>query len=174
MMSNSFIQELLSSEESGAQGTIMQAYQTVMSKYATKYSINQIRILKAVVLSSKLGLVAANRADAIEALEALTNMDKTVLAVELQTLLDEYNAIEWDEAYKSFDILSDALPRSQFINHIRRLSASYDENAQAQLFVSSIKDCCDLIKDIQSDFAEENKISTPEWAFQSKVANLDT
>jgi hypothetical protein len=174
MMSNSFIQELLSSEESGAQGTIMQAYQTVMSKYATKYSINQIRILKAVVLSSKLGLVAANRADAIEALEALTNMDKAVLAVELQTLLDEYNAIEWDEAYKSFDILSDALPRSQFINHIRRLSASYDENAQSQLFVSSIKDCCDLIKDIQSDFAEENKISTPEWAFQAKVANLDT
>lgn len=174
MMSNSFIQELLSSEESGAQGTIMQAYQTVMSKYATKYSINQIRILKAIVLSSKLGLVAANRTDAIEALGALTCMDAAVLEVELQSLLEEYNAIEWDEAYKSFDILSDALPRSQFINHIRRLSASYDENSRSHLFVSSIKKCCDLIKDIQSDFAEENKISTTEWTFQAKVANLDT
>jgi hypothetical protein len=174
MMSNSFIQELLSSEESGAQGTIMQAYQTVMSKYATKYSVNQKRILKAIVLSSKLGLVATNRIDAVEALSALTNMDVSVLAEELQTLLDEYNAIEWDEAYKSFDILSDALPRSQFINHIRRLLASYDENSKSQLFVSSIKECCDLIKDIQSDFAEENKISTPEWVFQAKVANLDT
>jgi len=174
MMSNSFIQELLSSEEYGAQGTIMQAYQTVMSKYATKYSVNQIRILKAIVLSSKLGLVAKNRADAVEAIVALTNMDASILTEELQTLLDEYNAIEWDEAYKSFDILSEALPRSQFLNHIRRLYSSYDENSKSQLFVSSIKKCCDLIKDIQSDFAEENNITTPEWVFQAKVANLDT
>ena len=85
----------------------MQAYQTVMSKYASRYSVNQIRILKAIVLSSKLGLVAKNRADAVEALVALTNMDTSVLSEELQMLFDEYNAIEWDEAYKSFDILSD-------------------------------------------------------------------
>ena len=174
MMSDSFIHELISSEESGSQGTIMQAYQTVISKYKSRYSVNQIRILKAIVLSSKLGLVAKNRADAVEALVALTNMDTSVLSEELQMLFDEYNAIEWDEAYKSFDILSDALPRSQFINHIRRLYGSYDENSKSQLFVSMIKESCELIKDIQSDFAEENKITTPEWGFQAKVANLDT
>jgi len=174
LMSESFCQELLSSEESGSQGSIMQAYKTVFSKYSTRYSVNQIRILKAIVLSSKLGLTASSRSDAYLSISALTGLALTEVNTETESLLNEYNVIEWDEAYKCFDILGDALPRSQFINHLRRLSGTYDDNSRSQLFVSSIKNCCELIRDIPSDFAEENKISTTEWTFQAKAANLDT
>ncbi|MDD2635641.1 MAG: hypothetical protein PHW82_09110 [Bacteroidales bacterium] len=174
LMSESFCQELLSSEESGSQGSIMQAYQTVLSKYATRYSKKQIRILKSIVLSSKLGLAASSKSDAYASLSALTGLTLDEVNGEIEPLLNEFNVIEWDEAYKCFDILGDALPRSQFINHLRKLSGTYDENSRSQLFVSSIKSCCDLIKDIPSDFAEENKISTTEWTFLAKAANLDT
>ena len=174
LMTESFRQELLSSEDSGNQGSIMQAYQTVISKYATRYTQSQIRILKAIVLTSKLGLTALDKSDAYLALSALTGLSMMEVNSETESLLDEYNVIEWDEAYKCFDILGDAIPRSHFIGHLRMLSGSYDENSRSQLFVSSIKDCCDLIRDVPSDFAEENMISTIEWLFQAKVANLDT
>lgn len=174
IMSESFCHELLSSEESGNQGSIMQAYHTVISKYSNRYSPNQIRILKAIVLSSKLGLTASDKQDAYLSLSALTGLSSIELNSDIESLLTEYNVIEWDEAYKCFDILGDALPRSQFINYLRKLSGSYDDNSKAQLFVSNIRNCCELIKDIPSDFAEENKITTTEWVFQAKVANLDT
>ena len=174
LMSESFCQELLSSEESGSQGSIMQAYKTVLSKYSSRYSVNQIRILKAIVLSSKLGLTASSKTDAYLSISALTGLAPTDVNTATESLLNEYNVIEWDEAYKCFDILGDALPRSQFINHLRRLSGTYDDNSRSQLFVSSIKNCCELIRDIPSDFAEENKISTTEWTFHAKAANLDT
>ena len=174
MMNAPFIHELISSEETTGHSTIMQSYQLLISKYGNRYTDNQIRILKAIVLASKLGVRASDKDDAIDALGALSKLDHDVVYEEMQALLEEYNAIEWDDAYKSFDLLGDSLPRSQFIAHIRRSSSGYDEKMRSQLFVASIEKHCRYIKDIESEFGEENKIISLEWKFKACTARIDT
>ena len=85
----------------------------------------------------------------------------------------EYNVVEWDESFNTYDIIGDAIPRTQFLSFIRKRVASiYDEDAKAKLFAGKGNEWCDLLGDMQCDFAEEHHIATREWRYQSVVTNL--
>lgn len=167
-------QELLSSEETGQQGSITHAYASVIAKHGTRLSQDQIKLLRAVVLASKLGLLAAGKDEAVEALGELAGLPWDIADQVIKLLQEEYNVIEWDEAFKAFDILGDAVPRTQFLSFIRqRVASCYDETGKSTLFASRAAEWCDLLNDLECDFAEENKISTREWRYSSVTSNLD-
>ncbi len=174
LCSELLLNELLNSEEIGQQGSIAHSYTSVISKHGTRFSDSQIRILKAILLASKLGLVGENKSDTIQALAEFsgnpignTNSDVTLLQEEL-------NVIEWDDAFKAFDILGDAVPRTQFLQFIRqRVASAYDESGKSLLFASKAAEWCDLLADLECDFAEVNRIDTKEWKYRSITTNLD-
>jgi len=90
-------------------------------------------------------------------------------------LQEEYNVIEWDEAFKQFDILGDAVPRTQFLSFLRqRAASSYDDRGKAALFAAKAATFCELLSDLECDFAEENKITTREWRYQAVTSSLET
>jgi hypothetical protein len=166
--------ELISSEEGGQQGAITHAYASVDAKHGASLQEDLKRLLRAVVLASKLGLQASNRDDAALALSELAGISDGEAKAGLRLLQDEYNVIEWDEAFKQFDILSDAVPRTQFLLFIRqRVASAYDERGKAALFASKASGWCDLLSDLECDFAEENKITTREWRYQGVTSNLE-
>ena len=166
--------DLITSEETQQQGSIALAYASVMAKHGGAISPELKQLLRAVVLASKMGMQAADQADAIEALSHLAGLDISVADNGVRLLKDEYNVIEWDEAFKAFDILGDAVPRTQFLSFIRQCVAStYDEQGKAALFASKATAWCDLLGDMECDFAEENKITTREWRYQAAATNLD-
>ena len=167
-------QELITSEDGGQQGAITLAYATVESRHGSQIGEELKRLLRAVVLASKMGLKALDRDDSIEALSELAGLHLAATDDGIRLLQNEYNVLEWDENFKEFDILGDAVPRTQFLSFIRqRVGSSFDEAGKAKLFASKAAGWCDLLKDVDSDFAESHQISTREWHFQGETSNLE-
>ncbi|MBU4386830.1 MAG: hypothetical protein KKH73_07540 [Actinobacteria bacterium] len=167
-------QELIGSEETGQQGSIAQSYASVMAKYGPHLSLELQKLLCAVVLASKLGLQVDSKNEAIKALESLTGLSSSNTEKGIRLLQEEYNVLEWDEAFKAFDILGDAVSRNQFLSYVRqRVASSYDEVGKSKLFASKAAEWCDLLGDLDCDFSEEHKINTREWYYQSVTSNLE-
>jgi len=169
--------ELITSEEGGQQGAITHAYASVIANHGGSLTTGQRRVLQAVVLGSKMALRASDRMDAVDALARLAGMEAGEADGHLRLLHDEYNVLEWDDAFKQFDILGDAVPRTQFLSWLRqRVASTYDNEGKAKLFASKSRQWCgDVLSDLDCDFAEGNKITTREWRYQavtSNVANL--
>lgn len=167
--------ELISSEEIGQQGSITHAYASVIAKHGARLSLDLQTILRAVVLASKLGLKVESKEEATEALTELSGLAIKDTFKGLTLLQDEYNVLEWDKAFKAFDILGDAVPRTQFLAFVKqRVSSLYDEAGKGKLFASKAASWSgELLGDLDCDFAETNKISTREWGYQAVTSNLD-
>jgi hypothetical protein len=173
--SESLQQELISSEESGQQGAIAHAYASVDARHGSSLPGDLTRLLRAVVLASKLGLQAREKDDAAEALARLAGIAVHAAREGLGLLQSEYNVVEWDDAFKQYDVLGDAVPRTQFLSFIRqRVASTYDEKGKSALFASKAAAWCDLLSDLECDFAETNAVTTREWRYQGVTSNLDT
>jgi hypothetical protein len=167
-------QELISAEEMGQQGSIAHAYASVISRHGASLSAELQRLLRAVVLASKLGLQAGDRGEAIQALGELAGVPVAKADEGVELLQNEYNVLEWDQSFRAFDILGDAVPRNQFLAFVRhRVASVYDEAGKAKLFASKAAAWCDLLCDLDCDFAEENRITTREWRYQAVTSNPD-
>jgi len=166
-------QELILSEEGGQQGAITHAYASVIANHGGSLTSDQQRLLQAVVLASKMALKAANRLDAVDALAKLAGVQALDADNQLRSLQDEYNVLEWDEAFKQFEILGDAVPRTQFLAWLRqRVASTYDNEGKAKLFASKGRQWCEALTELNCDFAEENKITTREWRYQAVTSNV--
>lgn len=172
--SKDFQHELITSEEGGQQGAITHSYSSVIARHGAQLSSALLKLLRAVVLASKLGLKSISQEDAITALSELAGLQPKAAQDGLQLLREEFNIVEWDEAFKQFDILGDAVPRTQFLAYVRqRVASTFDETGKASLFANKAGEWCELLNDLECDFAEENKITTKEWRYQAITSNFD-
>ena len=122
-----------------------------------------------------MGLQVVSRDDSISVLAKFAGLSSDRTREGIDLLQDEYNILEWDERFKQFDILGDAVPRTQFLSFIRlQVASTYDENGKAKLFASKAAEWCDLLGDLVCDFAESNLITTTEWRYQGVTSNLET
>lgn len=172
--SDALQQELITSEEGGQQGSITHVYASVDARHGAQLADNLKRLLRAVVLASKMGLKVSDKDEAIEALSELGGLDPSIAKKGVSLLHKEYNVLEWDDVFKEFDILSDAVPRTQFLSFVsQRVASTYDEPGKAALFASKASRWCDLLGDLECDFAEENEITTREWRYQGVTSSLE-
>lgn len=166
-------QELISSEEVGQQGAITHSYASVYERHGEQLGRELGSLLQAIVLASKMGLHAESRTDAIRALAVLSGVQKSAAQNGISRLQDEFNVIEWDERFNQFDILGDAVPRTQFLAFLRQhVASAYDEEGKAKLFASKAMSNCDLLRDLDCDFSEVNSVSTREWYYQAVASDL--
>ena len=174
LWSDALQHELLSSEESGQQGAITHAFAAVCARHSARLKGDLLRVLKSVVLASKLGLHPSDRDQAVQALAELAGLSASSANDAVALLQDEYNVLEWDEAFKEFDILGDGVPRTQFLSFVRsRVATAYDEAGKARLFAGKAAKWCDSLSDLDCDFAEEHQITTREWRYQAECTYLD-
>ena len=172
--SESLQHELILSEEGGQQGSITHAYATVHSRHGTQISEDLIRLLRAVVLASKMGLKVNNQEQATEALAEIAGLHLGLADEGIKQLKDDYNVLDWDDSFKEFDILGDGVPRTQFLSFMRqRVASAYDEDGKAKLFASKASEWCDILGNLDCDFAEENSITTREWRYASVTSSFD-
>lgn len=173
LWSNALQEELLSSEEFGQQGSITHAYMQAISKHKAQLPRLANRILRCIVISAKLGLYVKSKEEAANAFAVFTDISAFQVNTILTELQDEFNLIEWDNNHNQFDILGDAVPRSQFLSYLRnKISTTYDDHAKAALFATHAQEWCDLLGNLDCDFAEENNISTREWQFKSITTQI--
>ncbi|MHB8993699.1 MAG: hypothetical protein ACYC63_00445 [Armatimonadota bacterium] len=168
-------QELIASEESGQQGAVAGAYASAEATHGAHVSDQQRAALRAVVIAAKLGLRVANRAEALEALAALTRTPASELAAAVRHLEREANVLQWDESLKAFAILGDTVPRAQFLGFLRQsVSSSFDDLAKSRLFARQATDCCEALGGLEADFAEESRIVSSDWRFTPHTANTES
>lgn len=173
LWSDALQEELLASEESGQQGSITHAYSSVIARHGEQLGDDPIRLLRAIVLSSKLGLQVQTKEQAVLAMSELAGVSVHAARDGVEQLQAEYNVIEWDQSFRQFDILGDAVPRTQFLSFIRqRVASGYDEEGKASLFASRAQSWCDLLGDQECDFAEENSITTREWRYEAVTSTM--
>ncbi len=174
LWSEALLQELLLSEEAGQQGSITHSFSSVTARHGAKLSTELKKVLCAVVLASKLGLQVTDQKDAADALGELAGLSLEDVQGAIRLLQHEYNVLEWDQAFKAYDILGDAVPRTQFLAFLRhKVSEKYDEAGMARLFAVKAGIWCELLGDLECDFAEENRILTREWKYLAVTTNLD-
>lgn len=167
-------QEFIGSEELGQQGSITHAYTSVVARYGERLSEISIKILQTIVLASKMSVQVDNRNEALLALSRLSGLQELQVKQEIDQLQDEYNIIEWDETLKLFDILGDTASRTQFLSFLRQKVLSfYNEEEKSKLFMGKAANWSDLLKDLDCDFAEENRITTKEWYYRGITSNLE-
>ena len=172
--SESLQQELITSEEGGQQGTITHSYSSVIARHGVQLSTDHVKLLRSVVLASKLGMKSSSQEETSVALSELSGVPFRAVQDALKLLREEFNILEWDESGKQFDILGDAVPRTQFLAFIRnRVANTFDNTGRASLFLKNAGDICDILSDLDCDFAEENKVTTKEWRYQAIISNLD-
>lgn len=167
-------QELITSEEGGQQGAITHSYSSVVARHGSQLSSEILKLLRAIVLVSKLGMLSTSQDDAIGALSEFSGLHPKATHDGLKLLREEFNIIEWDEPSKKFEILGDAIPRTQFLSYVRqRVASTFDERGKASLFSKKAGDWCSLLSDLECDFAEDNKITTKEWRYQAITSNVE-
>ncbi|WP_028893215.1 hypothetical protein [Syntrophorhabdus aromaticivorans] len=166
--------ELLIAEEGGNRGAITSAYANVIAKVGQHLTAEEEKLLRSVVLASKLGLVAQNRSNATDALAALSGLSSHSAEKFLKSLEDERNVLSWDDRFNQFEIIGDTASRPQFLTFLRqKVADKYDAWSRAQLFLRRAGEfCADVLSDRICDFAEKHNISTKEWFFTSQIANL--
>lgn len=175
LLNASLKEELINSERDGRQGAIANAFETVLNRHRDRLNESSLTILKAIVIAAKLIMKADSRDDAIQGISLLSGISVDVVKKELQNLQFELNLVDWNEALFCFDILSDAIPKTQFLNflHQRRLN-EYDISKQSKLFPSTIDRLTDLLSaEIETNFGESHNIKTREWRFIPKKTNLN-
>lgn len=172
LWSDGLQEELLHAEESGQQGAVVFAYLNIENKYASKLTIDELDILRAIVIYSKLGFVASVKNEAVGGLHYISNINEIEIENILLRLQREYNVIEWDDAAKRFEIIGDSAPRRQFIDFLQKQAKQrYDSSSRAALFAREAQNVCELFKNISTSYGDKHEIYIPEWYFACVTSN---
>ena len=166
-------EELLIAEESGNQGAITHALQSVLNRHRGRLDAISITLLRAIVVAAKLYMKGDDREDAIEGLSWICGLSIEQVKKGLDNLQFDLNIVEWDNSLRYFDIISDSIPKTQFIKFLKdRRTNDYDCLRQEKLFTSTIGKIIEF-SDVNTDFGEIHSIKTREWRFSTKPANIN-
>ncbi|MCD6304953.1 MAG: hypothetical protein J7M32_01540 [Deltaproteobacteria bacterium] len=168
LCSDALIEELVGSERHGQ----AQAFESVVEKYRHDLTERGFRILKAILVANKLGLKTDSRDETIEALAVFAGISPTAVASTCETLINEFGALDWDDHFKRFEIIEDALPRRAFIRLMEEKANETTDISPGELFRLYFATWMDL-KDEDPDFAAQRRLSTGEWKFRASCCDSD-
>ncbi len=160
------LQELLADEEQGMKGAVAQSYSIVEQKYHNDLSYEERHTLRAVLIATKLGLKVQAQHDADQALAMFAGLSIKQIEQAVQQLTKEYGVLEWNDRFFRYEIIGDAVPRSDFSKFLRRKTANIPVEQIEDLFAMHFKGWTGL-EDVEPEFASAKNISTTkEWVFQ--------
>lgn len=121
--------------------------------------------LLAVLISAKIGLNVQTQAEADQALGILSGFSAQIIQRAVQQLSQEYGVLEWNERFLRYEIIGDAVPRSDFTRFLRQKTAKISLEQSEEIFAMQMKNWAGL-DDIDPEFASAKQVSTTEWRFQ--------
>ena len=128
------VDELIASEEYGHRGALAQAYQAAEQRYRTDFSEEGRHTLLATLIAGKIGLKVRDRAEAHQALCALSGLSSKAVDRSVKELTREYGILEWNERFARYEILGDAIPRSSFLIFLRRKTEEISLDKVEEIF----------------------------------------
>ena len=167
LCSDSLINELIGAESYGQQQAIAHAFIAVRQRYQHNLSAQEDRLLRAVLIASKIGLHVSDQNEANQAMELLAGTSPKETTQALQKLTGDYGVIGWDARFCKYEIIGDAVPRSAFDKWLRDQIGKLSKEDRASLFARQGQSWSpEHLGELKPDFAEEHRIQTREWRYE--------
>jgi hypothetical protein len=166
LCSDTLVQELIGAESYGQQAAIAHAFIAVRQRYEHNLSSQEDRLLRAVLIASKVGLHVSDQTEANHALALLAGTSPQETTRALQKLTSDYGVIGWNARFSQYEIIGDAVPRSAFDKWLRDQIGRLSKEDRANLFAQKGQSWSpEHLGEIKPDFAEEYRIQTREWRY---------
>lgn len=162
----SLVDELVAREEYGDRGAVAQAYKAVEERYRNDLKEDERFTLLAILVASKIGIKVEDQEEAHHALSLFSHLPIARLEKAVKELVGKYGAIEWNNEFARYEIIGDAVPRSEFQRFLRSKTLGIPAEHVEEIFAAYMKNWAGL-EEIDPDFAADKKITTTEWRFQT-------
>ncbi len=160
------IDEFVAAEKSGQQGAAAQAYRSVLSKYGHQMTPLEVRVLRAVLLMAKTSPRTTSRDDCLRALAMFSGRAAEAVAPALHSLERERGCLSWDEGLCQYEIVSDAVPRTQFVAYLDNEVGRVSADNRASLFGVRYAEWFPDLATFPTDFGARSQIATKEWNYR--------
>lgn len=167
LCTDTVVKELIGAESYGQQAAIAHAFLSVRDRYEHDLTPQEDRLLRAVLISSKVGLRVGAQNEANQALTLLAGTSTQETTRALQKLTGDYGVIGWNARANKYEIIGDAVPRAAFDNWLRDKVGNFTPEQLGELFVRHGKSWSPNLGEIKPAFAEELRIQTKEWRFEA-------
>lgn len=167
----------LSESNSSASSQLALKQEGLFEKYGAQFSEEEKKVIKAIVLSIKLGSFSKTRDSAIYLLSSLCGLSSQIVKAVTIRLEEEYNVIEYDSRTKLFEIKADAPSIHELekilmkkVQELRKENSEYSQlryvntNILALLGNHSV-----IFPDIETSFSSTHKIDSLEWIYKAIV-----
>jgi len=124
----SLFEELLASEEYGLRGASAHAFLAAEQRYKNDLSDTEREILLAVLIAAKTKL-KVGRDEFHHALSAFSGIPQHLIQPTVHDLMVEYGILEWNDRFQRYEIIGDAVPRTEFTN-TRRIAVAIKNAVQ--------------------------------------------
>jgi hypothetical protein len=165
--SDAVVKELIGAESQGQQAPIAHAFLTVRDRHEHALTPQEDRLLRAILISSKISLRVGAQSEANQALTMLAGTSPHDTTRALQKLTGDYGVIAWNARANRYEIIGDAVPRAAFDKWLREKIGSIAPEQLGELFASYGQSWSPHLTEIKPAFAEELRIQTKEWRFEA-------
>lgn len=171
MVTQSLIYEFLSSESYGHERAITHAYLEVLDKYNNELSADEKMILRAILVSRKMGVKVDSRDDHCCFVAMLTGLSEAQVMEAITSLEGEYAVLEWDATLNQFELVGDAIPKRAFLSKISAAVDQVSSDRRADIFASAFGRWM-AISEYPTDFGKQNQIYTREWNYRAHFSDI--
>lgn len=167
------IDEFVAAERFGQQGVTAQAFRAVLTKYEYHLSDNEVRVLKAVLLLAKVAIRLVSREDCLRAVALFAGRPSGMITEAIRSLELDKGILGWNEALHQYEIISDAVPRSQFLGYLTDRVAQVRSDRRARLFSENMARWYPEWSAVPTDFGTNSDISTREWRYKVYFSDVE-
>lgn len=169
LCNDAMIDEFLASEQYGQQGATAHAYQSVIHKHQYELSQDQRSLLKAILVSSKIGYKVKSKQECLQLLSVFSGLDIDKTEIIVNYLESEFAVLEWNDTLSRFDLVGDSVPKKSFMAILKREAGKIA--SRGEIFSHNYMKWSG-IEVINTDFGIENNIDTKEWHYNALFSCL--
>lgn len=173
LCNQTLINEFLASEYYGQQGATANSYESVLQKYQYELTDEEKLVLKAVLLSAKIGLKAESKQSYFQAIAVFCGREIEKIEIAVDSLENEYAVLEWNDLLNQYEIVDDAVPKRKFLAQLAAKADEYDLATRAEIFAQKSMPWEIIPQIYNTDFGPENMISTKEWNYRIHTCHFD-
>jgi len=157
-------------EEYGLRGASAHAFLAAEERYKNDLGSIEREVLLAVLVCAKTRL-KTDRAEFHFAISSFSGIPLSLIEPAVHDLMTEYGVLEWNDRFARYEIIGDAVPRTEFSKFLKQKTAMFTMERIEELFTAHMKNWAELPEPTPA-FASANEIFSNEWRFHVECTHL--